>query len=88
MAEALRKEPNEALVDIFESEQESEALLVRGLLESAGLEVLLTNFDAPPDVLPGVGGFKLQVRPDQVEEAQAILASYKDKGLTDAEAEG
>jgi hypothetical protein len=88
MPETLRGEPNEALVVIFESEQESEAMVVQSLLESAGIEVLLTNFDAPQDVLPGVGGVKLQVREDQAGEARAVLAEYKDKGLTDAEAQG
>ncbi len=88
MPETLREEPNEALVIVFETEQESEAMVVQSLLESAGIEVLLTNFDAPQDVLPGVGGVKLQVREDQAEDARAVLATYQGKGLTDAEAEG
>ena len=87
MPETPREEPNEGLVVIFEGEQESEALIVRSLLESAGIEVLLTNFDAPQDVLPGVGGMALRVREDQAEEARAVLAEYKDKGVTEAEAE-
>lgn len=87
MPEALREEPNEALIVVFESEQESEAMVVQGLLESAGIEVLQTNFDAPQDVLP-VGGIALRVREDQAEEARAILAEYKDKGLSEAEAQG
>ena len=88
MPEAVRKEePNERLVEVFESEQESEAMVVQALLESAGIEVLLTNFDAPQDVLPGVGGVKLQVREDQAEEAQELLAEYRGKGLTEGEAE-
>jgi hypothetical protein len=88
MPETLREEPNEALVVIFEGEQESEAMVVQGLLESAGIEVLVTNFDAPQDVLPGIGGMALRVREDQAQEARAILAEYKDKGVTEAEAEG
>ncbi len=88
MPETVREEPNEALVDIFESEQESEAMVVQSLLESAGIEVLMTNFDAPQDILPGVGGVKLQVREDQAEEAREILAQYQNKGLTETEALG
>jgi hypothetical protein len=88
MPEALREEPNEELVIVFETEQESEAMVVQSLLESAGIEVLSTNFDAPQDILPGVGGMALRVREDQVTEARAILAEYKDKGLTEAEAQG
>ncbi|MDR3763396.1 MAG: DUF2007 domain-containing protein [Acidobacteriota bacterium] len=86
MAEALREEPNEALAIVFTSEQESETLVVQGLLESAGIEVLATNFDAPQDVLPGVGGIALRVRQDQADEAKAILDEYRSKGLSDAEA--
>lgn len=85
MQQSLKEEPNEALVVIFESEQESEALVVQSLLESAGIEVLVTNFDAPQDVLPGVGGVALRVREDQAEEARAVLAEYRDKGLSEAE---
>ena len=93
MPEPLRKEepnkePNEALVTIFETEQESEAMVIKGLLESADIDVLVTNFDAPQDILPGVGGVALRVRQDQLDEARAVLAEYKDKGLTEAESEG
>jgi len=54
--------PEEKLVKIFDSEQESEVMVVRGLLESAGIDVITTNLDAPQDILPGVGGVILQVR--------------------------
>jgi putative signal transducing protein len=86
--ETPKEEPNEALVEIFESEQESEAMVVQSLLESVGIEVLVTNYAAPQDVLPGVGGVALRVRADQAEEARAILAQYQNKGLTEAESQG
>ncbi len=88
MPEKLHEEPNEPLVVIFVSEQESEAMVVQSLLESDGIDVLVTNFDAPQDILPGVGGVKLLVREDQVAQARAILAEYQNKGLTEAEAQG
>lgn len=78
---------DERLVEIFETEQESEAMVVRSLLESAGIEVGNFSFDAPQDVLPGVGGVSVRVRQDQVAEARAILAEYQNKGLSEAEAE-
>ena len=81
-----REQPNEELVEVFEAEQESEAMVVAGLLESAGIEVLQTSFDAPQDVLP-LGGVALRVREDQAEQARAIIAEYQSKGLTEAEAE-
>jgi hypothetical protein len=85
--ETERGEPNEALVEIFETEQESEAMVVRSLLESAGIEVLTFNFDAPQDILPGVGGVSLRVREEQLAEARAVLAEYRNKGLSENEIE-
>lgn len=86
--EPNQEEPNGTLVEIFSTEQESEAMVVQSLLESADIEVLKFNLDAPQDILPGVGGISLQVREDQAEEARAILAEYQNKGLTEAEAQG
>jgi hypothetical protein len=83
-----QEDPNEALVEIFSTEQESEAMVVQSLLESADIEVLKFNLDAPQDILPGVGGVSLQVREDQAADARAILAQYQNKGLTEAEAQG
>ncbi len=88
MPETPKEEPNEALVEIFSTEQESEAMVVQSLLESADIEVLKFNLDAPQDILPGVGGVSLQVREDQAEDARAILAEYQNKGLTETEAQG
>jgi hypothetical protein len=87
MPETSREEPNEALVVVFTSEQESEVMVVKSLLESAGIAVMATNFDAPQDILPGVGGIALRVREEQAEEARAVLSEYRSKGLTETEAE-
>ena len=38
---------------------------------------MLTNRDAPQDVLPGVGGVLLRVRPSDADEARAM--HYGDK---------
>ena len=48
--------PNEKLVRVFDTEQESEALVVRGLLDSSGIDCDITSLDAQQDILPGVGG--------------------------------
>ena len=66
------------LVEVFESQQESEALIVQGLLESNGIETLLTGFDNPQDILP-VGGVAVRVAADQADEARAIIAAYRDE---------
>ena len=50
---ADRPNPNEKLVRVFDTEQESEAMVVRGLLDSAGIESDLTSLDAQQDILPG-----------------------------------
>jgi hypothetical protein len=77
--------PNERLVKIFDSEQESEVMVVRSLLESAGIDTATTNLDAPQDILPGVGGIILQVRAEQAEEARQIIEEYRAGGETAAE---
>ncbi len=58
VGEARRPDPNEKLVRVFDTEQESEAMVVRGLLDSAGIEADVTALDAPQDILPGVGGHR------------------------------
>jgi hypothetical protein len=65
------------LVPVFDSEQESEALVVQSLLESAGIDAIITGFDAPQDVLPGVGGVVVRVAPDRAEEARKLIAESR-----------
>ena len=71
---------NEELVQVFDSEQESEAMIVRGLLESAGIDAIITGLDAPQDVLPGVGGVVVRVAPDRAAEARQVIADYRTQG--------
>jgi hypothetical protein len=80
MATAETPNPNERLVKVFDSDQESEVMVVRSLLESADIEVITTNLDAPQDILPGVGGIILQVRAEQAEEARRIIDDYRAGG--------
>jgi hypothetical protein len=70
-------QPNEQLVKVFDTEQESEAMVVQGLLESQGIESLITYLDAPQDVLPGVGGVIVQVREEQAQEARQIITDFR-----------
>src|SRR5216110_2717411 len=62
-----RPDPNEKLVRIFDTEQESEAMVVRGLLEFAGIDVDMTSLDAQQDILPGVGGTVILVREEDAD---------------------
>ena len=65
------------LVKVLDTSDEAEALVVQGLLESNGIESLLTNRDAPQDILPGVGGVMLRVRPTDAEDAREIIESQR-----------
>jgi len=77
MDSAARPNPNEKLVRVFDTEQESEALVVRGLLESAGIESDLTSLDAQQDILPGVGGTIILVREEDVARARRVIEEYR-----------
>ena len=75
--EAVPIEKERELVQIFDTADEAEALVVQGLLESNGIEALRTYLDAPQDVLPGVGGIVLRVRPSDAEEARSIIEQQR-----------
>ncbi len=78
-------DPNEQLVKVFDSDQESEVFVVKGLLESAGIECMTSNLDAPQDILPGVGGVVLLVRAEQADEARRIIAENRVDGESAAD---
>jgi hypothetical protein len=80
---ATQPSMNEELVIVFDTEQESEAMVVRGLLQSAGIDSIITSYDAPQDILPGVGGVTVRVAPEDAEEAREMIEAYR----TDAAAE-
>ncbi len=69
-----RPDPNEKLVKVFDSEQEPEALVVKGLLESAGIESDLTSASLVQDAFPGLGGMILLVREGDAEAARRVIA--------------
>jgi Putative prokaryotic signal transducing protein len=83
MAEA--KQEHEELVKVFDTDEESEAMVVRGLLESAGIEAMTQNREAPQDILPGVGGVVVLVRPEQAEEALQTIEEYRRNPASDAD---
>jgi len=78
------------LVTVFDTQQESEAMVVQSLLASAGIDSIVTNLQAPQDVLPGVGGVVVRVNPAQADEARGIIDEYKntpESVVDEAEAE-
>lgn len=76
---------NDGLVTVFDTEQESEAMVVQGLLETAGIESIITALDAPQEVLPGVGGVVIKVRPEQAEEAKRLIQEHRASAAEDPE---
>jgi hypothetical protein len=65
------------LVEVFDTMQESEAMVVHGLLTSAGIESVVANLQAPQDVFPGVGGMSVRVNPAQEEQARQLIDDYR-----------
>lgn len=76
--------PNEKLIEVFDTAEESEALVVRGLLETAGIDALITALDNPQDVFP-VGGVIIRVPASQADEARRVIEEYRASAATDPE---
>ena len=75
--EERRPDPNEKLVKVFDSEQESEAMVVKGLLDSAGIENDLASASLLQDAFPGLGGMIILVREEDAEKARSLIAEYR-----------
>lgn len=69
-------DPNERLVRVFDTEQESEALVVQGLLESADINAEIGDAENSQDVLP-VGGIGLLVRQEDAARALQVIEEYR-----------
>jgi len=80
-----KPDPNEKLVKVFDTEQEPEALVVQGLLESAGIESDLMATDLVQDAFPGLGGVVLLVSEEDAEAAEKIIESYRNSPPVDDE---
>jgi hypothetical protein len=70
-------DPDERLVKVFDTEQETEAIVVRGLLESNGIDSDMKSIDAVQDAFPGVGGTVILVREEDAPEAEKIIEDYR-----------
>jgi hypothetical protein len=62
-------------------------MVVSGLLESAGIDCMVTATDAPQDVLPGVGGTVVKVAEEDAGEARRIIEEALADGKLSAESE-
>src|SRR5262245_50599129 len=75
MGQELQADPE--LVKVFDTQQESEAMVVQSLLVSAGIDAIVSNLQAPQDLLPGVGGVVVSVSAAQADEARAVIEDYR-----------
>ncbi len=81
-AKETRPNPNEKLVKVFETEEESEALVVKGLLDSAGIDSDLMSGSLVQDTFPGLGGMVILVRQEDAEEARRTIAESRQSGVS------
>ena len=64
-------------IDVFGTKEDSEAMVVQGLLDSAGIDSVIVSLDAPQEVLPGVGGVVVRVSAEDAEEARRLIEEYR-----------
>jgi hypothetical protein len=84
--ETPRPDPNEKLVKVFDSEQEPEALVVKGLLDSAGIDSDLQSASFLQDAFPGLGGMIILVREEDEQRALSLIAESR-QSVPDSEAD-
>jgi hypothetical protein len=72
-----RPDPNEKLVKVFEAEEETEALVVQGLLEAAGIDSDLAPISLTQYAFPNLGGTIIRVREEDAETARRLIAERK-----------
>lgn len=75
--EAPRPNPNEKLVKVFDSETETEALVVKGLLDSEDIENTLTPISLTQYAFPDVGGTVILVKEEDAETARQLIEDYR-----------
>jgi len=76
MATMPNQQPDEReLETVFETMEESQAMVVRGLLESAEIDALIVGENAE-NPLP-VGGMEVRVSAKDAEVARQIIAEYR-----------
>ncbi|MGA8273253.1 MAG: DUF2007 domain-containing protein [Candidatus Sulfotelmatobacter sp.] len=79
-AQVRRPDPNEKLVKVFDSEEESEALVVKGLLDSEGIDNDLKSGAFLQDAFPGLGGMIILVREEDAVKARSLIAESRAAG--------
>jgi hypothetical protein len=83
-----RPDPDEKLVEVFDSEEESEALVVKGLLDSAGIDNDLSSASLLQEAFPGLGGMIILVREEDAEKARKLIEESRRGPADDDETVG
>src|SRR5436853_1625893 len=86
MATKPSPNPDQRLVRVFDTERESEAMVVRGLLESESIDCEIRALDAPQEVLP-IGGTVILVREEDAPRALQIIEEYRRTPAEEAQEE-
>lgn len=87
MNDAARPNPNGKLVKVFASEEESESLVVKGLLDSAGVDNDLMSGSLVQETFPGLGGMVILVREEDAELARKLIAESQHASPIDADSD-
>jgi hypothetical protein len=77
--------PDKKLVKVFDSESESEAMVVKGLLDSAGIDNDLTAASLVQEAFPGLGGMIILVREEDAASAQKLISDQRQSPLREGE---
>ena len=80
-----KPDPNEKLIKVFDTEDESEGIVVQGLLEAAEIESDLRSVELTQNAFPGLGGVEILVREEDEGEAKRIIESHRRSPLSDDE---
>jgi hypothetical protein len=75
-----KPDPNEKLIKVLDTEQESEALVVKGLLDAAGVDNEMSSASLVQDTFPGLGGMIILVREEDAETARRIIDEQRQAG--------
>lgn len=84
-AQERKPDPNEKLVKVFDSEDEPEAIVVKGLLDSAGIDNDLQSASFLQDAFPGLGGMIILVREEDEERALRLIEESRQSSAELAE---
>ena len=76
-----RYEKGDIVAEVFATMFQDEALVVKSLIESTGIEAEIASehfIDVYPIFFPHEGGIKIDVKDEDSEDALAVVAQYRE----------